>query len=114
MFVMIEKTEPPYPKDTYTPVEEAQKRYLNSEKGKSAVKRYQQSESGKAAQRRYLESEKGKAALLRYYLSEKAQTQREQKSAMVKLFRKLEAFLKFHPDKTTEDFFESIGGTDES
>lgn len=107
-----EKTEPPYPKDTYAPVEEAQKRYLRTEKGKSAKKRYDQSNQGKDARKRYLESEKGKAALLRYYLSEKAQNQREQRKALMKLFRKLDTFLQENPDKSMDEFFEFLGGQD--
>lgn len=108
-----EKTDPPFPKDTYAPVEEAQKRYLKTEKGKSAKKRYDQSEQGKSARKRYLESEKGQEALLRYYLSEKAQSQREQRKALMKLFRQLDNFTQDNPNKSMEEFFESLGGTNE-
>lgn len=98
------------PNDSYSKLEEAQKRYLNSEKGKTAVKRYKQSEKGKDAQQRYLQSERGQAALLRYYLSEKAQTQRQQRAALLKLFRRLDKILGLNPDKSIEDALNEIGG----
>ena len=100
--------------DSYSKVEAAQERYRNTEKGKTAKKRYDQSESGKTARMRYLKSEQGKAALLRYYHSEKAQTQRQQRQATLKLFRKLDKFLELHPDKSIEDFFRAIKGENES
>lgn len=89
-------------------IERAKEKYRNSDLGKAAKKRYDQSDLGKAARRRYLDSEKGKAALLRYYLSERAESVRQQHHALNKLFKKLDDFLKANPDKTTEDYFDSI------
>ena len=91
--------------DSYTKFEETQKRYWNSPAGKATKQRYTQSELGRENQRRYFESEKGKEALLRYYLSEKAETTRQKRQALLKLFRQLDKYLRKYPDKTTEDFF---------
>lgn len=94
--------------DSYSKYERAQERYWNSEAGKAAKKRYNLSEKGKDARKKYLESENGKKALLRYYLSEKAGTTRQQRQALLKLFRKLDNYLKENPEKTMEDYFNSL------
>lgn len=95
-------------KDTYLATERAKEKYRKSDLGKVAKNRYDNSESGKAARKRYLTSEKGKEALLRYYLSEKAETIRQQRQALIKLFRKLDKYLRKNPEKTIEDYFNSL------
>lgn len=96
--------------DSLSALDRAKEKYRKSEGGKAAKNRYDQSEGGKAARKRYLESEKGKEALLRYYLSEKAVTQRQQNSALLKLFRRLDKYLQRNPNKTIEDYFNSLNG----
>ena len=81
-----------------------QRKYERSESGKARQKRYFQSEAGKAAKNRYFQSERGQAALLRYYLSEKAESTRQKRQALIKLFRQADNWLKDNPDKTIEDF----------
>ena len=93
-------------KDTYAATERAKEKYRKSDLGKAAKRRYDNSEGGKAARKRYLTSEKGKEALLRYYLSEKAETARQQRQSLVKLFRRIDKYLRRNPDKTIEDYFD--------
>jgi len=92
--------------DHYTRIEQAQEKYQKSEKGKAARDRWNKSEKGKESREKYLESEKGQEALLRYYLSEKAETNREKRNSLQKLFRKLSTWLDKNPGKTLEDFLE--------
>ena len=87
---------------------ENQKRYWASEGGRGAQNRYFQTDAGKEARVRYLKSEKGQAALLRYYLSEKAETTRQKRQALIKLFRQANKWLKLNSDKTIEDFFAQL------
>lgn len=89
-------------------IERAQKRYWSSEAGKATNRRYNLSEKGKDARKKYLESENGKKALLRYYLSEKAETTRQKRQALLKLFRQLDNFLRAHPEKTFQDALEQL------
>jgi len=96
--------------DSYSKIEESNKRYLNSEKGKQAKRRYDLSDKGREARGRYLESEKGQAALLRYYLSEKGATTRQHHNEMTKLFIQLNKYLEENPNKTIEDFLSSLKG----
>ena len=91
--------------DSYSKFEKTQARYWNSEAGKAAKKRYNLSEAGKATRKKYLDSENGQKALLRYYLSEKAETTRQKRQALLKLFRQLDNYLRANPDKTMEDYF---------
>jgi len=83
---------------------ENQRKYWASEGGREAQNRYFQTEAGKEARERYLNSEKGQQALLRYYLSEKAETTRQKRQALIKLFRRLDKYLRENPDKTIEDY----------
>ena len=94
--------------DSYTKIEEANKRYFNSEKGKKAVNRYIHSDQGKEARQRYLKSEKGQMALLRYYLSEKGVATRQRHNELTKLFTCLSSYLEENPNKTAEDFLSSL------
>ena len=94
--------------DSYSRIEKANKKYLNSELGKAAVKRYMSSDLGKKARQRYLKSEKGQMALLRYYLSEKGVTTRQHRNEITKLFVHLSKYLKENPDKNIEDFLPSL------
>lgn len=95
----------PVTEDSYEKFEKAQKKYENSEAGRARKIKYNQSDSGKEARERYLKTEKGQGALLRYYLSEKAETTRQKRQALLKLFRQLDNYLREHPDKTIEDYF---------
>ena len=95
----------PTPKDSYAKIEKAQKKYRNSEKGKELITRYNQSDAGRATREKYLKSELGRKALLRYYLSEKAETARQKRQALLKLFRRLDKYLRENPDKSIEDYF---------
>ena len=94
--------------ESYEKYLENQKRYWASEAGRKAQNRYFQSDAGKVARDRYFNSEKGKEALLRYYLSEKAETTRQKRQALIKLFRQADKWLRFHPDTTIEDFFTQL------
>lgn len=96
------------PSDSYSALERAKEKYANSEKGKTAFRRYAVSDKGKATRQRYFQSEKGQAALLRYYLSEKAESARQKRQALIKLFRKLDKYLRNNPEGTIESFFETI------
>lgn len=104
--VMLKEREDP--NDSCSALEKAKEKYVNSEKGKASYRRYALSEKGKLSKKKYFESEIGKAALFRYYVSEKAETARQQRQALIKLFRKLDKYLRNNPDKTTEDYFNSI------
>jgi hypothetical protein len=108
--VIMMKSVQPEIKDTYLATERAKEKYRKSDLGKAAKNRYDHSDSGQAARKRYLESEKGKEALLRYYLSEKAESTRQRRQALIKLFRKLDKYLRKYPDKTIEDYFNSLKG----
>ena len=96
------------PKDSFAKVEEAQAKWRGTEKGKEATKRWNNSDAGKESRERYLKSEKGQEALLRYYLSERAESTRQKRQALIKLFRKLDKYLKLYPDNTIEDFLNQL------
>ena len=108
MQIAQERKYMPEIEDSYSKYEKAQERYWNSEAGKAAKKRYNLSEKGKDARKKYLESENGRKALLRYYLSEKAETTRQKRQALLKLFRRLDNYLKENPEKSMQDFFDSL------
>ena len=99
----MKKIEIPTPEDR-DPIQEAQKRYLSTEKGKNAVKRYHSSEKGKEARDRYFQSEKGRRAQLRYDLSEKGELAREKKVALEKLLKEYSKYLETNPKGTLEAF----------
>jgi len=65
-------------------LDESQRRYLKTDKGKAALKRYAQSDKGKANQKRY-------------YQKKKATQQ------LIELFR---SWVEEHPGKTIEDFLQ--------
>lgn len=94
----------PVTKDSDEKFQKTQKKYESSEAGKARKTRFNQSDGGKESREKYLKSDLGQAALLRYYLSEKAETTRQKRQALIKLFRKLDRYLKENPDKTIEDF----------
>jgi len=94
--------------DPYDKIEKAQERYRKSEKGRGAQKRYNQTLKRKETRDRYFKSELGQKALLRYYLSEKAKTTRQQRQALLKLFRRLDKYLKENSEKTIEDYFKQL------
>lgn len=96
--------------DKYTVIEEAKKRYSQSDKGRDAQKKWNESEAKKSSQQAYFQSEKGMTARLRYYLSEKGLTSRQRRNETQKLLRKCYKFLKVYPDKTAEDFLSSLKG----
>ncbi len=58
-------------------IDESQKRYATSEKGKEARTRYRQSNRGKQAQDKYLHSDKGKNAHQKYRNSDKGRDAQE-------------------------------------
>jgi hypothetical protein len=64
-------------KDSFSKIEEARKKYSNSEKGQEAQKKWLRTSKGKEAKKRYLESEKGQEAQLRYNLSDKGKEARK-------------------------------------
>ena len=99
-------TKPIEIKDTYASTERAKEKYRRSDLGKAAKKKYDNSEGGKVTRKKYLTSEKGKAALLRYYLSERAETARQKRQSLIKLFRRLDKYLRSNPEKTIEDYFD--------
>jgi len=90
-------------------MDENQKRYWASDKGKATQKKYQQSEKGKEARRRYLQSEKGKLATLRYYLSRKGKTARQDKAQLHNILSQCSQFLKDNPNKSVQDFLIQVG-----
>jgi len=94
--------------DSYEKYLENQKKYWASEKGREAQNKYFQTDAGKTARERYFNSEKGREALLRYYLSEKAETTRQRRQALIKLFRRIDNYLKLHPDATIEEYFAQL------
>jgi len=98
------KVSMPETEDSYSKFEKTQKKFRSSDKGKAVWTRFNLSDKGKDARKKYLESENGRKALLRYYLSQKAETTRQQRQALIKLFRRLDKYLKSNPDKTMEDF----------
>jgi len=71
---------------------EAQRRYLESEKGQESVENYQNSPKFQLSRQKYLESQKGKEAI------EKGKDRKKD-------WRKAARWLSEHPDKTLEDYF---------
>jgi len=94
--------------DAIEKIEEAQKRYWNSDKGKETQSKYHSSKKGREATTRYLNSEKGRMALLRYYLSEKGKTTRQHQNNLRKLLNQCDTFLRENPDKTILDFLHGL------
>ena len=95
--------------DAIEKIEEAQKRYWNSDKGKETQSKYHSSKKGREATTRYLNSEKGRMALLRYYLSEKGKMARQRQNNLRKLLTQCDSFLKENPDRTITDFLSTLG-----
>ncbi|KKM76867.1 hypothetical protein LCGC14_1375810 [marine sediment metagenome] len=85
-------------------IDKSNKRYQDSEKGRTAQKKYQDSVKGKKAGRKYLDSEKGKAAQLRYRLSEKGQGTTQRRNVTGKLMNQCREWMEKNPGKTIEDF----------
>jgi len=96
--------------DIIDKMERNRKRYEGSEKGKAKNKRWNQSDRGKESRKKYLDSELGQAAILRYLLSEKAETQRQKRRALEKLFRLTDKYLKENPEATIEEALRNITG----
>lgn len=84
--------------DSLSKIEDNQKRYWGSEKGKETQRKYHASDKGKAARKRYLDSDKGKAALLRYNLSKKGKEAREKANSMKKHMAGFSKFLEDNPE----------------
>jgi hypothetical protein len=92
------------------PIEEAQKRYSESLKGKETQKKYNSGDKKKKVQETYFKSEKGMSARLRYYMSDKGVSVRQKRNETQRLLRRCHKFLLTYPDKTVEDFFNSLRG----
>jgi len=90
------------PPDAADKLDAAQRRYIQSKKGKAALRRYFQGR-GKEAIRRYHNSEKGKAALARtqqkYYHKRKTELQ---------VAEACTRYLQQNPGKTVEDFLKEM------
>ena len=99
-------------KDPYAKIDETNRRYFSSEKGKSAIKKYANSDKGRETRDNYLKSEKGKAALLRYHLSEKGFATRERRKELNRLLTQCNKFLEENPTLTIDDFFSQLGNLD--
>ena len=99
--------------DSYSKIEKSNRRYLSSEKGKTAKRRYDLSEKGKEARDRYLKSEKGQAALLRYYLSDKGAETRQRRNEINQLIAQCTKFLAENPGRTIQDFLATLGDHNE-
>lgn len=97
-------------KDILAAMEEAKRRYIQSDKGKETQKKWNESEAKKKSQEAYFKSEKGMTARLRYYLSEKGMNSRQRRNELQKLLRRCYKFTIANPDKTIEDFLDSLRG----
>lgn len=73
------------PEDAYAKIEEAQRKYFSSPKGKKVKRRYFQSEKGKEAQHNYY----------------------ERKTARNRFTEECVTFLQDNPGKTVEDFLQA-------
>jgi len=89
--------------ESWDKIEEANKRYINSDKAKKVRSNYSKSDKGKQAAKRYRESEKGKEALQRHYLSEKGKAYRQKRQALMKAVRKVNKLLERDPNLKLED-----------
>ena len=90
--------------DEYSKIEQAQKKYQRSKKGKESVRTYAQSEPGKKSQTKYIKSSKGKLAQRKYYYSPKGQEAFKRISEKLKPFKEASKWLKENPDKTFKDY----------
>ncbi len=90
--------------DSQEKIENANKRYLDSDKGKAAVEKYLNSEKGKEARKKYFGSEAGKAAQLKYQLSEKGQAQKDRVQFFNHLITNYNKWLKSNPEGSLEQF----------
>lgn len=91
--------------DSFSKIEEARKKYSNSEKGKEAQKRWLKSSKGKEAKKRYLESEKGQQAQLRYNLSSKGKEARKVIQERDKLLARCMRWVEEDPINRTPGLF---------
>lgn len=92
--------------DSFSKIEEARKKYNNSDKGKEAQKRWLRSPKGKEAKKRYLESEKGQEAQLRYNLSNKGKEARKAIQEREKLLGRCMRWVEEDKvNRTPESFF---------
>ena len=60
------------------------------------------------AQRRYFNSPKGKDALKKYYRSDKGQARKRERLSKEKLQRRFLKWLKTHPNGTAKDFLKEL------
>lgn len=85
-------------------IDEAQRKYSKSEKGKASLRRYLDSEKGKAALKKYANSEKGKeatrSASRRHY-----HTRKKPEGNLIKLYQ---AWLGNNPNGTPEEFLSTV------
>lgn len=96
-------------KDAQSKIEEASKKYLQSDKGKQAIKKYQSSDKGKKARERYLNSDKGQIASLKYYNSEKGKETRQTRNITRRVMVECQEWLHSHPEKSSQDFLREKG-----
>ncbi len=94
--------------DAQGKIEDANKRYLDSEKGRAALEKYLNSKKGKASRKKYFDSEKGKASMLKYQLSEKGKNLKDRVSFFNHLITDYNRWLKSNPDGTIEAFLLEI------
>lgn len=98
----------PVTEDSQEKFDKTQKKYEKSAPGKARKVKWNNSDAGKNSRGKYLKSEMGQEALLRYYLSEKAETTRQQRQALLKLFRQVDKYIREHPEASPQEALEKL------
>ena len=100
------------PPDDITQI--ARKKFWASPRGREIQSAYFQTERGKEALRRHQKSVKGRLTLRRYYYSDKGQEAHQKHQSKVRLFKRIDTWLKANPNSTTQDALAAIQEEDKN
>ena len=87
-------------------IDQAQKTYRETQKGKEAFERYNKTESRRVSASRYSQTTKGKLTRKRFFHSPKGQASAAESYEKEKEFKKIAAWLKINPGKTVKNYLE--------
>lgn len=86
-------------------IDESQKKYIQSEKGKESKAKYEQSPRGREAWTRHTKTEKYKLTQRRYRASPKGRDIISNRREIRRNLSAMGRWLKENPDRTIEDYF---------
>lgn len=92
------------PKDSAGAIDQTQRRYEKSDKGRSSRRKYIKSPKGKQALTKYSDSEKKKLSQQKYLSSKKGKETYKQHLEELSELRKAQKWIRSHPGSTFPDY----------